>query len=230
MPTIPPTLAGIHSSSIPRPLPSPSRNLNSVLTYAAQNPSALLIIAVIIIILLALVQLYRYPRRHPVVTMSTYPTTHEKSSGRSSPPPSTKSEYSPPTIAGSLRTPSPPSTSQYTPPPSTSFQHTLPPLVPAELEFNPATYKPDPLPPVPTIRRHSYPIDTPSNQEGGDRQTVAEPQGLTRGGDMAGGEPRFTLPPPWVPGRTDTVVKLNNCRRHVMVLDGQAFRRGSEGS
>jgi hypothetical protein len=95
----------------------------------------------------------------------------------------------------------------------------------------------DPLP-APTIRRHSLPPDQTTEAE-----TVVAPfpgmfghdriSGPFFGNigmkDMAPSNRRMKLPRAWVPGRTDTVVSLNGCRRHVMTIEGDPYRRASAG-
>ena len=75
----------------------------------------------------------------------------------------------------------------------------------------------NPMLPIPTIRRHSYPVDDGTPEMSKTSRNTAE--GLR--------PPR--LPRPWVLGRTDTVATVNGCRRHVMVLDGEPFQRGGAG-
>ena len=71
--------------------------------------------------------------------------------------------------------------------------------------------------PTPTIRRHSYPLDDATPKMTKYSVNTVESFGPPR------------LPRPWVPRRTDTVVAVNGCRRHVMVLDGEPLQRGSAG-
>ena len=104
----------------------------------------------------------------------------------------------------------------------------------ADFEINPSAFGPifpgalekhnqqfevrcNPTLPAPTIRRHSYPLDDATPEMTKISRNTAE--GL--------GPPR--LPRLWVPGRTDTVATVNGCRRHVIVLDGEPFRRESAG-
>ena len=86
----------------------------------------------------------------------------------------------------------------------------------------PQPYGRDPPPPAPTIRRQSDVSEV-------SRMEVAEGQkGANVSPAMVGdGQHPIKLPPPWVPGRTDTFVTLNGCRRHMMVIEGQPFRRGT---
>ncbi|MCJ1389886.1 hypothetical protein MMC18_002743 [Xylographa bjoerkii] len=86
-------------------------------------------------------------------------------------------------------------------------------------------YGNDPPPPAPTIRRQSEPSEPlePSRIEMAESQNGASssPEAVFDG-------PRpIKLPPPSIPGRTDTIVTLNGCRRHMMVIEGQPFRRGT---
>ncbi|MCJ1243358.1 hypothetical protein MMC30_000555 [Trapelia coarctata] len=84
--------------------------------------------------------------------------------------------------------------------------------------------------PTPTIRRHSYPADS-ANPEMTEttRDGTAEPEPILEQENIVPNHRNIRLPRPWVPGRVDTVAMKNGCRRHVMVLDGEPFRRGSAG-
>ncbi|MCJ1415702.1 hypothetical protein MMC32_002034 [Xylographa parallela] len=86
-------------------------------------------------------------------------------------------------------------------------------------------YGSDPPPPAPTIRRQPDQPETselsrPATAEG---QIEANPSPET----IADRRRPLKLPPPWAPGRMDTTVTLNGCRRHMMVIEGQPFRRGT---
>ena len=84
--------------------------------------------------------------------------------------------------------------------------------------------------PAPTIRRHSSPSDnaksemTETTQDG-----TAELESIQVQENLIPNNRTMRLPPPWIPGRMDTVAMINGCRRHVMVVDGDPFRRGSAG-
>ncbi|MCJ1281418.1 hypothetical protein MMC26_000737 [Xylographa opegraphella] len=83
-------------------------------------------------------------------------------------------------------------------------------------------YGSDPPPPAPTIRRQSEPFGTASPESaGGQKAAGTSPE------PVADRQQPLRLPPPWVPGRTDTFVRLNGCRRHVMVIEGHPLRRGT---
>ncbi len=90
--------------------------------------------------------------------------------------------------------------------------------------------KPSAALPIPTVRRHSLPTETaePEMTET-TRDSTAEAEAITTQEHIVPSSPVMNLPRPWVPGRTDTVATMNGCRRHVMVLDGEPFRRGSAG-
>ena len=84
------------------------------------------------------------------------------------------------------------------------------------------SYGSDPPPPAPTIRRQpeTLEISGPENAEG--------PKSAGPSSEVIAVRPKpLRLPPPWVPGRTDTTITLNGCRRHMMVIEGQPFRRGT---
>ncbi|MCJ1401105.1 hypothetical protein MMC11_004317 [Xylographa trunciseda] len=103
------------------------------------------------------------------------------------------------------------------PPPIASMSY--PPLQPSS---QPQYYGSDPPPPAPTIRRQ------PETSETSNPGTAGAEQRATPSPETVVNRQRSpTLPPPWVPGRTDTTVTLNGCRRHMMVIEGQPFRRGT---
>lgn len=112
---------------------------------------------------------------------------------------------------------------------------TFPPLI-SQSETQPVASvagsraKPSAALPTPTIRRHSYPTETadPEMTET-TRDSTAEAEAIATQEHIVPSSPVMKLPRPWVPGRTDTVATINGCRRHVMVLDGEPFRRGSAG-
>ena len=83
-------------------------------------------------------------------------------------------------------------------------------------------YGSDPTPPAPTIRRQ------PENSEISKPKTAGSQKGATLSPEtIADRQQPLRLPPPWIPGRTDTTTMLNGCRRHMMVIEGQPFRRGT---
>jgi len=101
------------------------------------------------------------------------------------------------------------------PPPLASKSY--PPFQPSS---QPQNYGSDPPPPAPTIRRQPEPseISRPGTA-GTEKRASPSPE------TVADRQRPLKLPPPWVPGRTDTTVTLNGCRRHMMVFEGQPFRR-----